>query len=116
MWYPSIQPVKIKSGIMYRQSSHKKPVWGLSVRHLDWASHLAELECLPIGNRANWGNTMTTFFPKNEDEDEQPSLDALSLEDNHASTSVSGLRSLTKKLLELSDVVNSVTNEGGVGI
>ena len=114
MWYPNIQPVKIKSGIMYRQSSHKKPVWGLSVRHLDWASHLAELECLPIGNRANWGDTMATFFPKNEDE--QLSLDDLSLEDNHASTSVNGLSSLAKKLLELSDVVSSVTNEGGVGI
>jgi hypothetical protein len=115
MWYPNMHPVKIEAGIMYRQSGQKKPVWGLFVRHLDWASHLAELECLPIGSRANWGNTMATFFPV--DEDEQLSLDALSLEDNRAANrSFSGLSSLSKKLLELSEVVSSVTNEGGVGI
>lgn len=97
MWYP-------------RQ---KKPVWGLSVRHLDWASHLAELECLPIGTRASWGDTVPVFFP----EDEQLSLNSLSLEnDRSTKESVGGLSILTKKLLEISDVVSSVTNEGGIGI
>jgi hypothetical protein len=47
MWYP-------------RQ---KLPVWGLSIRHLEWATHLAELERLPIGREADWGNTIAAFLP-----------------------------------------------------
>lgn len=40
--------------------------WGLSVRHLDWASHLTELERLPVGAQADWGDTLSTFFPEDE--------------------------------------------------
>lgn len=113
MWYPTMHPVKVKSGIMYRQCGQNKPVWGLFVRHLDWATHLAELECLPIGSQASWEDTMATFFP----EDEELSLGTLNLDDNCATnTSVSGLSTLIKKLLELSVVVSSVTNEGGIKI
>jgi hypothetical protein len=113
MWYPGNQSAKNQAGNLYRPPSQNKPVWGLFVRHLDWASHLAALECLPIGSRASWGDTIATFFP----EDEDLSLDALNLKENSVpEPSVSGLSILTKKLLELSDMVSSVTNEGGVAV
>ncbi|KAH7414266.1 hypothetical protein DE146DRAFT_29117 [Phaeosphaeria sp. MPI-PUGE-AT-0046c] len=113
MWYPGNQPVNFHSGASCHPPSQNKPVWGLFVRHLDWATHLAELECLPIGSRANWEDTISTFFP----EDEELSLGALRLEDKGATNlPVSGLDILTRKLLKLSEVVSSVTNEGGVAV
>ncbi|KAL1791959.1 hypothetical protein ACET3X_009710 [Alternaria dauci] len=47
MWYPG----------------QKLPVWGLSVRLPEWATHLAELERLLVGREADWGDTIATFLP-----------------------------------------------------
>jgi hypothetical protein len=103
MWYPG----------------QKLPVWGLAVRHIEWETHLADLESLPIGRRADWGNTMTTFFPKGGqssqmDDSEDLDMGNLNLGNNNVAPAQDGLAFLVEKLLKLSDIVSSVTNEGGV--
>jgi hypothetical protein len=103
MWYPA----------------QKLPVWGLAVRHIEWEIHLAELESLPIGRRAEWEDTMATFFPKDgqssrNDDDEDLGMEKLGLDDNHVAPAQDGLAFLFEKILKLSALVSSVTNEGGV--
>jgi hypothetical protein len=102
MWYPQQQ----------------KPVWGLAVRHPEWARHLAELEELPVGRRADWGDTISNFFP----EDGQMSTytadtENIGLERRKINDDVpvsNGLRILVECLLRLSEIVSSVTDEGGI--
>jgi nicotinamidase-related amidase len=91
MWYPQ----------------QRMPVWGLAVRHSEWATHLAELERLPVGRQASWGDTMSTFFP----DDGQSASCA---DDGAEALTGNGLSILTDKLLKLSDIVSSVTAAGGV--
>jgi hypothetical protein len=103
MWYP-------------RQ---KLPVWGLAVRHLEWETHLADLESLHIGSRADWGDTMSTFFPKDgqssqTDNSEDFDVGQLKFDNFDANPAQDGLGVLVEKLMKLSDIVSSVTNEGGV--
>jgi hypothetical protein len=104
MWYP-------------RQ---KRPVWGLAVRHTEWATHLAELERLPIGRQAEWGDTISTFFPDRgqlssyADDGEDIGLARLSLDSSDEVSSADGLTVLIEKLMKLSEIVSSVTAEGGV--
>jgi translation elongation factor EF-1beta len=106
MWYPRQQ----------------KPVWGLAVRHLDWGVHLAELEDLKVGRRAEWGDTIKTFFPKDSSSgpvDESSlgfGLENLSLDDSIIKETTAGLEFLTNKLLKLSGIVSSVSNDGGVRV
>ncbi|KAL5116760.1 hypothetical protein ACEQ8H_005372 [Pleosporales sp. CAS-2024a] len=90
MWYP-------------RQA---KPVWGLGVYHAEWDRHLAELESRALGRRAEWGDTISTFFPA----DGQMSDG----NENSASTDGAGLRILVDNLLKLSEAVSLVTDGGGV--
>jgi hypothetical protein len=92
MWYPQ----------------QSKPVWGLAVRHTEWATHLAELERLSVGRRADWGDTISTFFPEDID------MGKLRLDDSPVEPSGNGLRVLVESLLKLSEIVSSVTSEGGV--
>jgi hypothetical protein len=100
-----------------------KPVWGLAVRHLEWASHLAELESLPIGRQAGWGDTTETFFPKDghssssiEDSSSDLGMENLNLDDSVNEATTEGLELLIGKLLKLSEIVSSVTNEGGARV
>jgi len=102
MWYP-------------RQ---KMPVWGLAVRHTEWASHLAELECLAIGRQASWEDTISTFLPEDglsssyiDEDSEDCGMGRLKLDDG---TPRDGIRILTEKLMRLSEIVSSVTAGGGV--
>jgi hypothetical protein len=103
MWYPA----------------QKLPVWGLAVRHIEWETHLAELESLPIGQRAEWEDTMATFFPKDGqssrmDDDEDLDMGRLALDNDNTAAAQDGIAFLVEKLLKLSAIVSSVTNEGGV--
>jgi hypothetical protein len=104
MWYPQ----------------QSKPVWGLAVRHTEWATHLAELERLSVGRRADWGDTISTFFPDDGQiaaytaDTEDSDMDKLRLDDSPVEPSGNGLRVLVESLLKLSEIVSSVTSEGGV--
>jgi hypothetical protein len=104
MWYPQ----------------KKLPVWGLSIRHSEWATHLAELESLSVGRKAGWDvDIMRMFFPRggqsSADDEEELNIEGLSLS-NPALSTEDGLTVLVKKLMEVSEIVSSVTNEGGVRI
>lgn len=98
MWYPQ----------------QKLPVWGLAVRHSEWATHLAELENLPVGRRADWEHTISTFFPADgqsssyKPDKEDLGMGALGL------SKTAGVGLLISHLLRLSDIVSSVTAGGGI--
>ncbi|KAH3960469.1 hypothetical protein HBI25_223150 [Parastagonospora nodorum] len=102
MWYPQQQ----------------KPVWGLAVRHPEWARHLAELEELPVGRRADWGDTILNFFPEDGQmstytaDTENIGIERLNISDDLPVGN--GLRILVECLLRLSEIVSSVTDEGGI--
>jgi hypothetical protein len=102
MWYPA----------------QNLPVWGLAVRHMEWETHLAELESLSIGRRAEWENTMATFFPQDGQSsrmgDDDLDMARLDLDNNDMASAQDGLAFLVEKLLKLSAIVSSVTNDGGV--
>ncbi|KAG9186830.1 hypothetical protein G6011_09938 [Alternaria panax] len=107
MWYP-------------RQ---KLPVWGLSVRHPEWATHLAELERLPVGRKADWGHTISTFLPDDGQssyssavKDEDFGMRSLNLGPDVEAPPRDGIRILMDKLLQLSAIVSSVMDMGGVSI
>jgi hypothetical protein len=104
-------------------SQQKLPVWGLAVRHIEWETHLSEQEHLSIGHCTDWGDTMATFFPeagKSSRADDSEDLDMgtlnLDIAPAPAPTARDGLGVLVEKLLKLSEIVSSVTNEGGVGL
>ncbi|XP_014555428.1 hypothetical protein COCVIDRAFT_38785 [Bipolaris victoriae FI3] len=102
----------------------RQPVWSLAVRHTEWANRLSELEHLPTGRKANWGNTITSFLPKdgrtsynNGDEDKNLGLSNLDLGSDTEAPPQDGIRILVDKLLQISAVVSSVKkDEGGVAI
>ncbi|KAF3040941.1 hypothetical protein E8E12_007922 [Didymella heteroderae] len=111
MWYPG----------------QSLPCWGLSVRHTEWATHLAELERLQTGHRANWGNIISKFLPDDggsslqPEEDDDLGVNELSLDNGtqkpQQGLSREGIRTLVNILLRLSEIVSSVTiGQGGVGI
>lgn len=107
MWYPG----------------QKLPVWGLSVRHPEWATHLAELERLPIGRKADWGDTIATFLPDDGQscyssavEDEDFGMRNLNLGIGAEAPLHDGIRILMDKLLQLSATVSAITDMGGVSI
>jgi hypothetical protein len=107
MWYPG----------------RKLPVWGLAFRHTEWATHLAELERLSPGRKADWGHTVATFLPDNGQdshsaaEDEELGMANLKLGPNVEAPPRDGVRILMDKLLQLSAIVSSVTDPtGGVVI
>lgn len=98
---------------------HSSLCWGLAVRHIEWATHLAELERLQTGHQASWGNILGTFLPKNGGSSAQPAgeddLDVGSLTIDKDRPKVSrvlshgGLSTLTDIMLQLSKIVSSVT-------
>ncbi|KAI4925033.1 uncharacterized protein J4E92_007071 [Alternaria infectoria] len=107
MWYPG----------------QRLPVWGLCVRHSEWATHLAELERLPVGRKADWGHTVATFLPDDGQscyssavEDEDFGMRNLDLGPGVEAPPRDGIRILMDKLLQLSAIVSSVTDMGGVAI
>ncbi|KAL6708415.1 hypothetical protein ACN47E_002678 [Coniothyrium glycines] len=106
MWYPQ----------------QKLPVWGIAMRHSEWATHLAELETLPIGCKAEWGQTLTKFLPDDGvtssfgDEDGDLGISQLSIGDNYEAPPREGIRILMDKLLQLSSLISSVTRGGGVTV
>lgn len=111
MWYPN-EPY---------------PCWGLAVRHIEWATHLAELERLQTGHQASWNDAIATFFPedggsstmlKDDDDFGVQKLKANDvLEEPQRKSSWEGIRVLTNILLQLSELVSSVTTaQGGVQI
>jgi hypothetical protein len=107
MWYPG----------------QRLPVWGLCVRHSEWATHLAELERLPIGRKADWGHTIATFLPDDGEscyssaiEDAAFGMKNLNLGPGVEAPPRNGIRILMDKLLQLSAIVSSVTEMGGVAI
>jgi hypothetical protein len=106
MWYPQ----------------QKLPVWGLAVRHTEWATHLAELERLPVGCQADWGHTLTRFLPddglmSNLSNDDDTGIEHLALNDMDEAPPRDGIRILIEKLMQLSEIVSSVTAaQGGVPV
>lgn len=108
MWYPG----------------HSMPCWGLAVRHTEWATHLAELERLQTGHRADWGNTISTFLPEDggcsvrSEEDTNFHFDRLNLNDGverpQRSLPCEGIRTLVNILLQLSEIVSSISSGKGV--
>jgi hypothetical protein len=105
MWYP-------------KQSA---PVWSLAVRHTEWATHLAELERLPPGRQVTWDHTITTFLPDDGESSCNPTegnedfgMSKLNLGRTVNEPPRPGIRILVEKLMQLSDIVSSVTAEGGV--
>lgn len=102
MWYPD----------------QKVPCWGIAVRHVEWATHLAELERLQTGHQASWGDTIATFLPKDggsssvlEEEDDYgvSKLKLKGIEVPARGPSREGIRTLTNILLQVSEIVSSVT-------
>ncbi|KAF2869854.1 hypothetical protein BDV95DRAFT_497090 [Massariosphaeria phaeospora] len=100
------------------------PCWALVVRHLEWATHLAELERLPPGEKASWGDVITTFIPddgitstasqdNSNPEEEELDLQNLRLDMASEAQPREGIRLLTQKLMELSQVIN---DRGGVAV
>lgn len=94
------------------------PCWGLSVRHTEWATHLAKLEQLKIGYRANWGDIIATFLPDDGGsspvlQDDFSGTSKLKLSGNvkepQRRPSQEGIRALTNILLQLSEIVSLVT-------
>jgi hypothetical protein len=108
MWYPG----------------QKLPFWGLAVRHTEWATHLAELERLPVGRKADWGHTVATFLPEDGQttysaakKDEDFGMTNLNLGPNVEAPPRDGIRILMDKLLQLSAIVSSVSDTtGGIAI
>ena len=107
MWYPS----------------QLEPVWGLAVRHTEWATHLAELESLPVGCQANWGRTLQTFLPDDglsscaSPENTVLAMAQSTLEEEHKAPHRNGIRILMEKLIQISELVSSTaTAQGGVPI
>ena len=100
MWYPK----------------QKFPVWGLVVRHREWATHLAELERLPLGCEADWGHIISTFLPNNGqtssvgDESEGLDMTSLNLNSSLEAPPRDGVRILVDKLMGLSALVFAVTS------
>ncbi|CAO2650383.1 Nn.00g016750.m01.CDS01 [Neocucurbitaria sp. VM-36] len=107
MWYPN----------------QKMPVWGLAVRHTEWAIHLAELERLPVGSKASWGHAVSTFLPDDglrcaSEEEQDLEMKHVSL-DNKDEMPLHGIRILMEKLMQISEIVSSVTaarGRGGVSV
>ncbi|KAF2746488.1 hypothetical protein M011DRAFT_85036 [Sporormia fimetaria CBS 119925] len=83
------------------------PCWGLTVSHMEWKAHLAELETLSPGGGAQWGqgNLVKLFFPE----------DGISSRANARSSSTTGpgngLKLLVEKLMELSKIVKAALGE-----
>jgi hypothetical protein len=97
----------------------KSPCWGLSVRHNEWAMHLNELERLPPGGRAGWGDTVSTFLPEDgitSASSEGVGCLAVELEDlNVGGKDIPaprrGIKLLVDKLMQLSQVINCDNSE-----
>lgn len=107
MWYPG----------------QKIPVWGLGIRHIQWEEHLALLENLAIGERAEWGSTIETFFPKDGvyssysgGSADDLSVGDLSLNSESGQSSNDGLEIFMEKLLQISGLVSSVTQGDGAPV
>ncbi|EFQ89709.1 hypothetical protein CFE70_002210 [Pyrenophora teres f. teres 0-1] len=105
MWYPG-----------------NKLAWGLCVRHLKWATHLAELERLTMGDKVHWGDTVTAFLPDDgqschstaDEEDANGECEELGMSNLGLSSGArDGIRILTDKLLQLSTIVSSVAGIAG---
>ncbi|KAH8731184.1 hypothetical protein GQ44DRAFT_699494 [Phaeosphaeriaceae sp. PMI808] len=99
----------------------KLPVWGLSVRHLEWATHLAELECLSVGSKASWADPVSTFFPDDGlsqpyIEEEDMGMERFNIVDDDSNPPRKGIRLLVNKLMKLSEIVGSDTTDGGIRI
>lgn len=101
------------------------PCWGLAVRHIEWATHLAELEGLPTGHQANWGrNVLHTFLPNDGGSSAQTAEDDFGIGalrvDEHRPTPQrlphEGVRALVDILLQLSKIVTTVATGGGVRV
>lgn len=91
-----------------------KPVWGLGVRHSEWATHLGGLESLPAGGKAKWGHTTSTFLPDDGlsyagHEDEVDMMGGLSFDSNAEVPYRNGICILTKCLMGLSEIVVSAS-------
>jgi len=97
--------------------SGQKSAWGLCVRHFEWATHLAELERLAMGDKATWGDTVTTFLPDNGESYLSAAEGYYQNDEEGGSGARNGIRILTDKLLQLSIIVSSIADiAGGVTI
>lgn len=98
-----------------------RPVWGLGVRHSEWATLLGGLESLPVGGKLKWGNPTSTFLPDDgfyhvgeEDEAEMTEMMGdMTLDSQATIPPRNGIRILTKCLMQVSEVVVSVSAAQG---
>ncbi|KAF2272100.1 uncharacterized protein EI97DRAFT_485524 [Westerdykella ornata] len=90
MWYPS----------------RGTPLWGLSVRHIEWPLHLQELENLQPGGSAQWKmDLVRLFFPEDGvTSKEQQKGDGDSPHGN-------GVKLLFERLMKLSSIIKAATPE-----
>lgn len=98
MWYP-------------RQA----PVWGLGVRHSDWATHLSALESLPLGAKGEWGHTTSTFLPDDgvsrtgEEEEVVDMMQDMTLDSVARGSPRDGIRKLMECLMKVSQIAISAS-------
>lgn len=113
---------KLEATAMWYPRQQKTPVWGLAVRHVQWATYLAELERLPMGNKAGWGDLVTTFLPEDGqmsapavvdgDGNQEKKTGKATHADEAVASSHHGIRLLGEKLIQISTVVSSATGGG----
>jgi hypothetical protein len=90
------------------------PCWGLSLRHSEWAIHLAELERLRVGSQATWGHVVSTFLPNDgisssgTDVKEDLGMKYLNIGLDQPEPVRNGIRVLMDTVLELSKIVSTV--------
>ncbi|KAF2202745.1 hypothetical protein GQ43DRAFT_413115 [Delitschia confertaspora ATCC 74209] len=99
----------------YRGS--KQPGWGLKVQHKDWNMHLGQLETLPPGHSAEFGDSIKNFFPDTggriSSRGDEPNvnvtanlMELLNMDEAAYKPASTGIRFLVKALAELSQVIN----------
>lgn len=99
--------------------TQKPLVWSLAVRHSEWGNHLSELEHLPMGRKANWGDIVTTFLPDdgqssyNASNEDDLNMGNLSLSAAAQASPRGGVGILVAKLLQVSAIISSDTDAAG---
>lgn len=95
--------------MQYHKTQENMPLWGLTVRHRDWSTHLAVLETLSPGRDSGWPeDVLKHFIP--DGGDDVSSNDGFQ---NGFSNRTNGTAILLHKLMELSKIIKSCSDTSG---